>query len=232
MCLRRLPGRRGPLAGMTTLLWFITRSSGVVALVLMLIAVADGLLFSGRATGQRLRPAWWLDLHRGLGGYALAFTGLHLAAAFGADIGVGLTEIFVPGAAAWSTGAFTWGVIATYLMALTVLTTWPRRRLRRRAWHTIHVLSIPAAAMAVVHAVQLGTDAMTPWFTGVLVVAVAIASYPLALRLIGVAPHAPTESAPTVQTSSAGRTISLPTTAHQAAPAAADRRHDRDEVPV
>ncbi len=180
---------------MTTLLWFITRSSGVVALVLMLAAVADGLLFSGRATGRRLRPAWWLDLHRGLGGYALAFTGLHLAAAFGADIGVGLAEIFVPGAAGYSTAAFSWGVIATYLMALTVFTTWPRRHLRRRAWHAIHLLSIPAAVLAIVHAVQLGSDALTPWFTGVLVVAVAVATYPLALRLIGVTQHALAEDA-------------------------------------
>ena len=220
---------------MTTFLWFLTRSSGVVALVLMLAAVADGLLFSGRATGRRLRPAWWMDLHRGLGGYALAFTGLHLAAAFGADIGVGLAEIFVPGAADWSTGAFTWGVIATYLLALTVLTTWPRRRLRRRAWHMIHVLSVPASAMAVVHAVQLGTDALAPWFVGVLVVAVGVATYPLALRLIGLTHGAlaePTRAAADVTPTAVDPLIAAPDFSHNPAPAVVDRRHDRDEVLV
>jgi len=222
---------------MTSFLWFLTRSSGVVALVLMLAAVADGLLFSGRSTGRRLRPAWWMDLHRGLGGYALAFTGLHLAAAFGADIGVGLTEIFVPGAADWSTGAFTWGVIATYLLALTVFTTWPRRRLRRRAWHAVHLLSVPAAAMARVNAVQLGSDAFAPWFVGVLAVTVGIATYPLVLRLLGVTQRALAVPSPAPVAARAVRATTPPSGAPSApsthpAPVAADRRHDRDEVLV
>lgn len=172
---------------MSEILWFLTRSSGVVAMVLILAAVADGLIFSGRETGRRLRPAWWLDLHRGLGGYALAFTGLHLATAFGADLGVGLAEIFVPGAATWSTGAFTWGVVAFYGIAITAFTTWPKRVLRRKAWHLLHLLSIPAAVATVVHAYQLGSDARSPWFVGLLVVIVGVATYPLGLRLSGLA---------------------------------------------
>ncbi len=171
---------------MTELLWFLTRSSGVVALVLILAAVADGLVFSGRETGRRLRPAWWMDLHRGLGGYALIFTGLHLVTAFGADLGVGLAEIFVPGAATWSTGAFTWGVVAFYALAVTVFSSWPKRLARRRTWHLIHLLSIPAAVASIVHAYQLGSDTAAPWFVGVLLVSVAVATYPAGLRLTGI----------------------------------------------
>src|ERR1700750_1615840 len=101
-------------------LWFLTRASGVVAMVLIVAAIADGLIFSGREAGtRRLRPAWWLDLHRGLGGYALIFTGLHIASAFGADIGVSLASIFVPGAASGPTTAYALGVVATYAMAVT-----------------------------------------------------------------------------------------------------------------
>ncbi|MFN8023440.1 MAG: ferric reductase-like transmembrane domain-containing protein [Acidimicrobiales bacterium] len=172
---------------MTDTLWFLTRSSGIVALVLIVAAVADGLLFSGRNTGRRRRPAWWMDLHRGLGGYALFFTGLHLVTAFGADLGVGLAEIFVPGAASSSTTAYTLGVLALYGIAATVLSSWPKRRLRRRTWHLVHVLSLPAAVAAGVHAYQLGTDARTTWYTLLTLCLVAVGSYPLALRLIGVA---------------------------------------------
>lgn len=172
---------------MTDTLWFLTRSSGIVALVLIVAAVADGLLFSGRNTGRRRRPAWWMDLHRGLGGYALFFTGLHLVTAFGADLGVGLAEIFVPGAASSSTTAYTLGVLACYGIAATVLSSWPKRRLRRRSWHLLHVLSLPAAVAAGVHAYQLGTDARSTWYTLLTLGLVAVGSYPLALRLIGVA---------------------------------------------
>lgn len=171
---------------MTDLMWFLTRSSGVVAMVLIVAAVADGLLFSGRSTPRFRRPAWWMDLHRGLGGYALAFTGLHLVTAFGADLGVGLAEIFVPGAAGVSTTAYTLGALAFYGMLLTVLSSWPKRRLRRRSWHLLHVLSLPAAVAAGVHAYQLGTDARSAWYVTLTLVMTLAFTYPLALRLIGV----------------------------------------------
>jgi DMSO/TMAO reductase YedYZ heme-binding membrane subunit len=171
---------------MSEVMWYLTRSSGIVALVLVLVAVADGLVFSGRE-GHRPRPAWWLDMHRGLGGYALIFTGLHVVTAFAAsDLGVGLAQVFVPGTAAVSTTAFTWGVLALYGMLVTVFSTWPRRLLRRGAWHALHLLSIPAAVAAAVHAYQLGTDARTPAYTLLLLALVALATYPLGLRLSGI----------------------------------------------
>jgi DMSO/TMAO reductase YedYZ heme-binding membrane subunit len=174
---------------MSEVMWYLTRSSGIVALVLMLAAVADGLVFSGRE-GRRPRPAWWLDMHRGLGGYALAFTGLHLITAFASsDLGVGLAQILVPGTAEFSTAAFTWGVLSFYGLLLTVFSTWPKRLLRRGAWHTLHLLSIPAAVAAAVHAYQLGTDARTPVYTLLFVVLVGVAMYPLGLRLSAVARH-------------------------------------------
>lgn len=175
------------MASVAELLWFLTRASGIVALALILAAVADGLVFSSREGGRRLRPAWWLDLHRGLGGYALIFTGLHLLTAFGADLGVGLATIFVPGAAPLDTTAFTLGVVAFYGMAIIVFTTWPRRRLPRKMWHLVHLIAIPTAVLAFLHAYQLGTDAKTPVYIGLAALAVGAVIYPLALRLIGLA---------------------------------------------
>jgi DMSO/TMAO reductase YedYZ heme-binding membrane subunit len=173
------------MGAMAELLWFLTRASGIVALALMFAAVADGLVFSGREGGRRLRPAWWMDLHRGLGGYALIFTGVHLVTAFGADLGVGLAEIFVPGAASWDTTAFTLGVLAFYAMGVIVFTSWPKRRLPRRAWHLVHLMSIPAAVLAAVHSYQLGTDAKTPAAVVLAAVAVGLVTYPLTLRILG-----------------------------------------------
>ncbi len=172
---------------MTQLLWFLTRATGIVALLLIFAAVADGLVFSGRNGGGRVRPAWWMDLHRGLGGYALIFTGAHLATAYGADIGGGLAQVLVPGAAKASTTAYALGVLALYAIAATVLTTWPKRRLRRKVWHLVHLLSIPAAVAAAMHAYQLGSDARKPLYLAVSALAAGVTTYPLALRLLGVA---------------------------------------------
>jgi len=170
---------------MSEILWLLTRASGVVALVLIVAAVADGLIFSGREGGRRLRPAWWMDLHRGLGGYALVFTGVHLITAYGAGLGVSLATLFVPNASPTSTSAFTLGVLALYGIVITVFTSWPRRRFRRTAWHALHLLSIPAALAVGIHGWQVGTDATSPWYIALMVALTAVVTYPLVLRLSG-----------------------------------------------
>lgn len=172
---------------MAQIMWFLTRASGIVALLLIVAAVADGLIFSGREGGRRLRPAWWMDLHRGLGGYALVFTGLHMATAFGADIGSGIAQVLVPGVAKASTTAYSLGVVAFYIIAVTVFSSWPRKRFGRTTWHVLHLLSIPAAVMAGVHAYQLGSDASRPFYVGLSLVATFATMYPAVLRVTGIA---------------------------------------------
>jgi DMSO/TMAO reductase YedYZ heme-binding membrane subunit len=200
---------------MSEILWFLTRASGVVALVLIVAAVADGLVFSGREGGRRLRPAWWMDLHRGLGGYALIFTGVHLITAYGAGLGVSLATIFVPNASETFASAFTLGVLAFYAIAITVFSSWPKRRFRRTLWHALHLLSIPAALAVGIHGWQLGTDATTPWYIALMIALTGVVVYPLVLRLSGLARRRRAlDSAPPTD----------PTTPHPPRPADVDDR--------
>ena len=169
---------------MNSWLWYLTRSTGIVATVLMLASLVWGFLFSARETGTRLRPAWWLDLHKGLGGLAVIFTVLHLVTAFAdSDLSVSLATVLVPGAANRATAAFTWGVLAFYGLAVAVFTSWPRMLFRRRTWRAVHLLSVPATALACVHAYQLGSDAHTVAFRVLMPLAAGCAVYPLGVRL-------------------------------------------------
>jgi sulfoxide reductase heme-binding subunit YedZ len=171
---------------MNNWLWYVTRATGIVATVLMLTSLAWGFLFSARETGTRLRPAWWLDLHKGLGGLAVVFTVIHLVTAFAdSDLGVSLATVFVPGAAGATTAAFTWGVLAFYGLAIAVFTSWPKMLFRRRTWRMVHLLSVPATALACVHAYQLGSDANSLAFRVLMPVAVGCAVYPLGVRVWG-----------------------------------------------
>ena len=56
---------------MNDVMWYLSRATGIVATVLAVAALVWGFLFSARETGNRFRPAWWLDLHNWLGGSAL-----------------------------------------------------------------------------------------------------------------------------------------------------------------
>lgn len=173
-------------------MWYLTRGSGVVATLLMLAAIANGVLFSARETGRRLKPNWWLDLHNGIGGYALIFTGIHVATALAArDLGLSVAGAFVPGASSFERTAMTWGVLAFYGCAVTVLSSWPRKRGSRRVWHLVHLISVPATVLACVHALQIGSDQGTPVFRGLLILGVAVAVYCAGLRLTGLVRRRP-----------------------------------------
>lgn len=151
-------------------------------MVLMSVAVIDGLLFSGRQN-RRTRPVWLMDLHRGIGGYALAFTGLHLVAAYSANLGFSIASILVPGVSSESTLPLAFGIIAFYVMLLSVFTTWPKRLLPRKFWHFVHVLSIPALVLVGLHGWQMGTDSHVGWYIAMTLVLAAITMYPFALRI-------------------------------------------------
>src|SRR3954463_15423378 len=114
---------------------YLTRASGIVATVLIVLALAWGLLFSARATGNRRRPNWWLDLHNYLGGLAFAFTAVHIFAAFRDKLsGIGLPQIFVPMIAkGWGWG-IPGGALAMYVFAACVFTSWPKKQFSRRNW--------------------------------------------------------------------------------------------------
>lgn len=172
---------------MSDVWWFLTRATGIVATVLAVAALVWGLFFSARNTGNRRKPNWWLDLHNYLGGLALVFTAAHiLAALLDSSSGIAILQVLVPGTADSSTWAITWGVVATYLFALTVFTSWPKRRFSRRVWRIVHLTSVFGVIVAIIHAFQLGTDASTRLFQASVLGLVAVGSYALALRLFGV----------------------------------------------
>lgn len=169
-------------------LWhYLARSSGIVATVLLVLALLAGLLFSARATGERRRPKWWLDLHNQLGGLAFVFTVIHIVAIFQDQLsGIGLVQIFVPLTAdGWAWG-ITWGVLATYVFAAVVFTSWPKKRLSPRTWLAVHLLSVPATVMAAGHAWMVGSSRHGRWFQGLLALLAGLAVYPVVLRLAGV----------------------------------------------
>jgi predicted ferric reductase len=171
---------------MNDTMWYLSRATGIVATVLAIGALVWGFLFSARATGDRRRPNWWLDLHNWLGGAALVFTVVHIAtSALNSNAGLALADLFVPGIASSQRFALAWGVIGAYLIATAVLTSWPRRLFSRRTWRIIHLGSVVGVALALVHAFQMGTEASGRAFRVGTLLLVAVGTYTLGIRLAG-----------------------------------------------
>lgn len=142
--------------------WYLARSGGIVAWVLLACSTVWGLLLSTKLFGRRPRPAWLLDLHRFLGGLGLVFTGVHvIGLVLDSYVHFGPVEILVPFASSWQPAAVAWGVIGAYLLLAVELTSLLRARLPRPLWRTTHLLSFPLFGFSTLHALTAGTDAGT-----------------------------------------------------------------------
>src|ERR1700730_13034280 len=113
-----------------TLPWYVARASGVVAWALLAGSVVWGLLMSSKLMRGRVKNSWLLDLHRWLGGLALVFTAIHIAAIMADNyVPFGVASVFIPLASHWHPVAVAWGITALYLLAAVELTSLVRRHL-------------------------------------------------------------------------------------------------------
>lgn len=169
----------------TRLWWFVTRSSGMVAAVLLALTLVWGLLLSTRLIRRRGLPAWLADLHRYLGGLTVAFLGVHLTSLLLDDhVHFSFVDLFVPFASAWRAGPVAWGVGAFWLLVVVEGSSLLTRKLPRTTWRRLHLLSYPVALMTAVHAATAGTDAANPAFRWTSIVLVATLTFLTLVRIL------------------------------------------------
>jgi predicted ferric reductase len=150
----------------TQLPWFVARSSGLTAWALLGASVLAGLLVS-RKTMARPGLAWLLDLHRFLGGLAVAFVAVHVGSLLADSyIQFDLVSVLVPLASHWHPVAVAWGITGMYLLVAIEVTSLLRTRLPRSVWRFTHMASLPLFAMTTIHALTAGTDGRTWAFVG------------------------------------------------------------------
>lgn len=156
--------------------WYLSRASGTVAWVLVLVTCIWGILLATRLFRGWDRPAWLLDLHRWLGSLLLASTFLHIGALIGDNYTeFDIVDITVPFASSWQPNAVALGVFAMYMLIAVQVTSWAMKKLSRRIWRSIHMLSYVAFIMVTWHAITAGTDVTAPLYSILVVVIVSLA---------------------------------------------------------
>jgi len=144
--------------------WLASRSSGIVAIVLVTVAVLLGLTLGGRLIRRPGMARVVKAVHEQTALAGLIAIAVHGVTLLGDPwLRPGLTGIAVP----FTTGyrpAFTGlGVVAGELAAILGLTYYARRRLSPRRWRTAHRLTPLVYVLALVHALGAGTDAASGW---------------------------------------------------------------------
>jgi methionine sulfoxide reductase heme-binding subunit len=147
-------------------LWFVSRGSGLVLLVLFTV-----VMVLGTATRTNSAPARWprfvvAELHRALSLFAVALLGLHVVTAvLDPYVTIGWTAIVVPFGSPYRRLAIGLGTLAADLGAAVLITSLLRTRLGFRAWRRVHLLAYLAWPVAFLHSLQAGTDLHTTWVT-------------------------------------------------------------------
>jgi ferredoxin-NADP reductase/DMSO/TMAO reductase YedYZ heme-binding membrane subunit len=142
--------------------WYLARASGLLAWGLLGAAVLGGLTMSARVAAGGTRP-WTQGLHEFLGVLAVVFTAIHLACARAtSQLGIGLLQLLVPFTRAANPLAQGCGVLAAYLLAAVMLTSWARPLLPWWCWRGLHLLAFPLFLLACVHTVLAGSDTAQP----------------------------------------------------------------------
>ena len=139
--------------------WYLARSSGIVALVLLLLSLVWGILLATRVLRPNDRPAWLLDLHRWFGSLAVVMTALHLTGlVLDSYVSFGVADVLVPGASSYRPLAVAFGILAMYALVAVQASSWVRKRLPRVLWYRIHLLSYVMLWASAMHAGMAGTD--------------------------------------------------------------------------
>ena len=146
------------------LLWYLNRSTGVVLLVLLTLAVLLGI-WSGRGdAGTRLPRFAVQRLHRNLGLLTIVLLALHVSAAVVDEyVDIRWWQSMLPWQLHYKPVWLALGVLALDLLLAATLTSLVRHRIGHRAWRLVHWGTYAAWGAAVVHGFGIGTDSPAAW---------------------------------------------------------------------
>ena len=165
-------------------LWYATRATGVIALILLSASVVLGIVVRVRFATERWPRLVTLGVHRNLSLLVVAFLGLHIATAIlDTYAPVGWPSVVVPFASAYRPLWLGLGTVALDLLLAVTITSLLRTRISTRIWRLVHWAAYACWPAAVLHGLGTGTDPRQPVVLGITVVCVAGVLLALAWRL-------------------------------------------------
>ncbi|MFC5502933.1 2Fe-2S iron-sulfur cluster-binding protein [Lysinimonas soli] len=165
--------------------WYVTRSSAILAWILMTLAVVWGVLLSTRIFRKVDNPGHLQDLHRYFGGLSLLMVVVHVVSLM-LDGWLHFTPLqaLVPFQASYRTIPVALGIGALYLLVVVYGSSLLRDRLPPRFWKGLHYVNYGAVLLIGFHAGLAGTDAGSWWYFAVSVMILSLTAIAIIVRLV------------------------------------------------
>lgn len=153
----------GSTAGPSAL-WYLTRGTGTVTLVLLTVSLALGIANVRRVRTDAV-PRFVFDaVHRSASLLALAFLVVHIVTSVLDPFApIRLIDAVVPFVSAYRPVWLGLGALASDLLIAVAVTSLLRRRFGYRAWRITHWVAYACWPVALVHGLGTGSDAKTSW---------------------------------------------------------------------
>ncbi len=147
------------LATGPSLYWYLTRSTGAVALLLLSAAVVLGVVDVRRWSTPRW-PRFVVDaLHRNVALLAMVFLCLHiLTSVLDSFAPISLIDAVVPFAGSYRPFWLGLGAVAFDLLIAVTITSLLRQRMGYASWRAIHWLTYASWPIALLHGFGTGSD--------------------------------------------------------------------------
>lgn len=145
-------------------LWYTTRATGVVALLLLTGTVALGVAGIARVDSPQMPRLVRSGLHRNLSLLTVAFVCVHVVTTvLDPFVRISIVSAIVPFSSSYRPLWLSLGAIAFDLLLAVVITSLVRTRMPYRAWHAVHWLAYVSWPVALWHGLGTGTDSRLPW---------------------------------------------------------------------
>ncbi|UGS36798.1 cytochrome b family protein [Capillimicrobium parvum] len=172
-------------------LWYVSRGTGLTALIALTASVVLGILHADRRRPAGAPRMLVESAHRTLSLLVLALLAVHIATTVLDPFApIRLADAVIPFASSYRPLWLGLGALAFDILAAVAITSALRLRLGARAWRAVHWLAYACWPLAVVHGLGTGTDARSTWMLALTAACVAATLIAAAVRLAGAGPGA------------------------------------------
>ncbi|HMH46410.1 MAG TPA: ferric reductase-like transmembrane domain-containing protein [Solirubrobacteraceae bacterium] len=144
--------------------WYLTRSTGGVALLLLTAAIVLGVLDVQRFSTPQW-PRFVVDsLHRNVSLLAMAFLALHiLTSVLDSFAPISLIDALIPFGGSYRPFWLGLGAVSFDMLVAVTITSLLRQRMGYATWRAIHWLTYASWPIALLHGFGTGSDVQATW---------------------------------------------------------------------
>ena len=173
------------MSGITssTALWYASRATGVIALVMLTGVVVLGIAVQRRGRLPGLPRFATVGLHRSISLLAVVFLTIHiLSAVADSYVNISIIDAFVPFVSPYEPLWLGLGAVSFDLILALIVTSLLRARLGRRTWRAVHWFAYVSWPVAVAHSIGSSGDMQSGWLFGLGIACILSVAAALAWR--------------------------------------------------